>query len=42
MELGFSGHAIGACLNDLLLKIIDEELPNEKSALIADVKRRTL
>ena len=42
MELGLSGHAIGECLNDLLSKVVDEELPNEKSALIAAAKRRTL
>ena len=42
MELGFSGYAIGKCLNDLLLKVVDEELPNEKTALIAAARRRTL
>ena len=40
MQLGFSGTAIGDCLNDLLAKVVDEELPNEKAALLAAVKRR--
>ena len=39
MELGISGKAIGHCLNILLARVLDEELPNEKSALLAEVRR---
>ena len=39
MRLGLSGNAVGKCLNDLLGKVLDEELPNEKSALLAEVRR---
>ena len=42
MALGFTGTAIGDCLNDLLRKVVDEELPNEKAALLAAIKRRSL
>ena len=35
MALGFSGKAIGEKLNRLLNKVLEEELPNEKAALIA-------
>ena len=44
MELGYSGPAIGKCLNSLLEQVLDETLPNEKSALLAaaqDGPRRT-
>ena len=33
MALGFSGPAIGQCLNALLQQVLDEQLPNEKEAL---------
>ena len=39
MTMGLSGNAIGHCLNDLLSKVIEEELPNEKAALLAAVRR---
>ena len=39
MELGISGKDIGYCLNILLARVLDEELPNEKSALLAEVRR---
>lgn len=39
MAMGLSGNAIGQCLNDLLSKVIEEELPNEKAALLAAVRR---
>ena len=42
MDLGISGKAIGQCLNTLLSKVLDEELPNEKSALIAEIRRMYL
>ena len=34
MALGFSGPAIGQCLNSLLEQVLDEQLPNEKEALL--------
>ena len=34
MALGISGREIGICLNALLNKVIDEQLPNEKEALL--------
>ena len=34
MALGFQGKAIGAALNALLEKVIDEQLPNERAALL--------
>ena len=34
MALGFSGPAIGQCLNSLLQQVLDEQLPNEKEALL--------
>ncbi len=37
-ELGFSGKKIGEVLSLLLLKIITEELPNEKRALVNFIK----
>ncbi len=39
IALGLSGSAIGDCLNNLLIKVLDEELPNEKSALLAEIRR---
>lgn len=38
MEMGFTGRAIGQCLNTLLEQVIDERLPNEKAALLAFAK----
>ena len=40
MALGFSGRAIGSCLNDLLEQVMDEKLPNERNALLNAVKRK--
>ena len=34
MALGYSGKAIGACLNRLLELVMEEKLPNEKEALL--------
>ena len=42
MALGLSGQAVGQCLNRLLSQVLDEELPNEKSALIAEIRRMDL
>ena len=39
MELGLSGPAIGQTLNRLLELVMDEQLPNEKNALLHGVKR---
>jgi tRNA nucleotidyltransferase (CCA-adding enzyme) len=39
ISLGLSGKEIGDCLRTLLDKVLDEELPNEKSALLAEVRR---
>lgn len=38
MALGLSGRAIGQMLNHLLELVIEEELPNEKDALLARVR----
>jgi len=38
MALGFSGTAIGITLNKLLEQVLDEQLPNEKTALLNAVK----
>ena len=35
MALGFSGKAIGTMLNRLLEQVLEENLPNEKPALLA-------
>ena len=35
MALGYRGKAIGQTLNSLLNRVLEEEIPNEKSALIA-------
>lgn len=39
ISLGLSGQDVGRCLNALLARVLDEELPNEKSALIAEIRR---
>ena len=35
MALGYRGKAIGICLNALLEQVVDEQMPNEKKALLA-------
>jgi len=40
MALGFSGKAVGLCLNALLEQVLEEALPNEKSALLAFAARQ--
>ena len=35
MALGFSGKAIGQTLNALLEQVLDEQVPNEKTALLS-------
>ena len=42
MALGLSGNAIGNCLNGLLSQVLDEQIPNEKAALLAEVRRNML
>ena len=37
MQLGYSGKDIGRCLNSLLEQVLDEQLPNEKEALLRAV-----
>lgn len=39
MTLGFSGPAVGNCLNQLLSMVLDEQIPNEKAALTAAARR---
>ena len=39
MALGITGKAIGETLNALLEKVMEEELPNEKQALLAFLQR---
>ncbi|MBQ7801338.1 MAG: HD domain-containing protein [Oscillospiraceae bacterium] len=39
MDLGFEGKAIGACLQRLLDLVIDEKIPNERDALLAEAGR---
>ncbi len=39
MALGLSGSRIGDCLDSLLAQVLDEELPNERAALLAAVRR---
>ena len=34
MEIGFTGRAIGQCLQALLDQVLDEQIPNEKTALL--------
>ena len=38
MALGFNGRAIGTCLKSLLDQVLDETLPNEKTALLQAAK----
>ena len=38
MALGYTGRAIGACLNQLLDLVLDEKIPNEKNALLGAAK----
>ena len=40
MALGYAGKEIGQTLNHLLEQVIDEKLPNEKSALLNAVKNK--
>ena len=40
MALGFQGREIGTCLNALLEQVIEEQLPNEKTALLAFAAER--
>ena len=42
MAMGLYGQAVGQCLNMLLARVLDEELPNEKSALMAEIRRMYL
>jgi len=35
MDLGFSGKAIGTMLNRLLEQVLEENLPNDRQALLA-------
>ena len=41
MALGYQGKAIGETLNSLLNRVLEEELPNEKAALIAALQEET-
>jgi tRNA nucleotidyltransferase (CCA-adding enzyme) len=38
--LGYRGKAIGETLNSLLSRVLEEELPNEKAALIAALEEK--
>ena len=38
IALGFTGKAVGNCLNHLLAQVLEETLPNEKSALLAEAE----
>ena len=41
IELGFApGKALGACLQRLLEQVLDEQLPNDRSALLAEAKNQ--
>lgn len=40
MALGYRGHAIGECLQDLLEAVLDERVPNEREALLAYARKR--
>ena len=42
MELGFTGRAIGQCLQVLLDQVLDEQIPNEKTALLQAAKEYPL
>ena len=40
ISLGFKpGKAIGVCLERLLERVLDEQLPNDRSALLAEAKK---
>ena len=39
MTLGLSGKAIGQCLNELLNLVLEEQLPNERQALLDHARR---
>lgn len=39
MALGLRGPAIGACLDTLLNRVLDEKLPNEKTALLTEAEK---
>lgn len=39
MALGYSGKAIGACLSDLLEQVLDDRLPNDRTALLEQAKK---
>ena len=39
MALGLQGSAIGNCLNALLAQVVDEALPNDRTALLETVKQ---
>lgn len=38
MALGYTGKAVGTCLNQLLEQVMEEKLPNEKEALLRRAK----
>ena len=40
MALGFRGQAIGQTLNELLELVIDEQLPNDRAALLEHLKKQ--
>ena len=40
MALGYTGKAIGDCLNALLERVLDEALPNERKALLQAAEKR--
>lgn len=40
IALGFTGKSIGECLNNLLQQVLEEKIPNEKTALLAAVTRK--
>ncbi|MBO5323935.1 MAG: HD domain-containing protein [Oscillospiraceae bacterium] len=40
MDLGYSGPAIGKALNALLEQVLDEQIPNDRAALLAAVAKR--
>ena len=42
MEMGFTGRAIGQCLQSLLDQVLDEQIPNEKTALLQAAKEYPL
>ena len=42
MDLGLQGPAIGDCLHQLLMQVLDEAIPNEKAALLKAAERINL